>query len=103
MDFKFRSYVLGLQSSISHNIAQNLNADTNFDIESYLAECKQLFVTIGMDESVISDIIDVARHEGQMEYAMGVVQSHGSAQLKPEYAYEHAITLYKQLTGGIKS
>lgn len=100
MNISYRMFIIGLQSAISHNIAQNLNANKNFDMEIYLQECKELFIAVGMDEETIDKVVDDARHEGCIEYAMGVVQSHGSAQLKPKYAYEHAIQIYKQIVGG---
>lgn len=97
MSINLEIYKIGLQSSVSHNIAQNLNADSNFDVNDYIGQCRQLFVNVGMEEQLIDEVINVAVHQAQLEYAMGIVQSYGSAQLTPEVAYEYAIQEYKRI------
>lgn len=97
MSINLEIYKIGLQSSISHNIAQNLNADSEFDVNEYIGKCRQLFANVGMEESLINEVIDVAVDQAKLEYAMGIVQSYGSAQLTPEVAYEYAIEEFKRI------
>lgn len=97
MSINLEIYKIGLQSSISHNIAQNLNADSGFDVNEYIGKCRQLFANVGMEESLINEVIDVAVDQAKLEYAMGIVQSYGSAQLTPEIAYEYAIEEFKRI------
>lgn len=88
---------------IAHNISQNVNADESFDIDAYEVEVTTLFIQAGMDEAVIKETMQVAKHEGLMEYAMALVSGYGSAQMTPAVAYEYALQQYKNITGGIKS
>lgn len=90
-------FKLGLQSTVAHNIAQNLNADSGFDITSYVENCWQLFVDAGIEDNIIQETFDVAIDQAKLEYAMGIVQNYGSAQMRPEVAYEYALSEYKRI------
>lgn len=103
LQIRTKGFMLGLQSMISHNISQSVNADSSFDVDLYIEEVSMLFIQAGMDEVVITEIVQSAKQEGLMDYAMALMSGYGSAQMTPATAYERAITQYKTLTGGIQS
>lgn len=90
-------FKLGLQSTVAHNIAQNLNADSGFDLRAYVEECWELFVAAGMEEDMVTETLEEAIEQAKAECAMGFVQSYGSAQLHPSASYEYAIEQYRKI------
>lgn len=95
---KLYVFKLGLQSSVAHNIAQNLNANPEFNIEEYLEECWQVFAAAGIKDDIIAETLDVAVEQAKMEYAIGTISMYGSAQLRPEVSYEYAMQMYRDIT-----
>jgi hypothetical protein len=64
---------ISLESSIAHNISQNLTHNHEFDINAYLKDCAELFTTLGIDEKLVEEIIDEGKTQGLMEYTMGMI------------------------------
>jgi hypothetical protein len=60
---------IGLESGIAHSIAHNLLHNIDFDAESYLENCLNLFLELGLDEDFARDIIDEGHTQGLLEYS----------------------------------
>ena len=75
----------GLESAMSHCISQNLVVNPQFDVEWYLHECRSVFVSVGIDDMTIEDMVDEARDRGLMEYVTGLTVAgvDAGAQLHP--------------------
>jgi hypothetical protein len=71
IDLEISKMRISLESSIAHNICQNLVANEKFDVEGYLGECTVLFLSMGVDEYLVREIVDEAREQGLLEYVTG--------------------------------
>lgn len=62
-----RHILLGLQSTITHNVAQKLVQGKKEEGKQYIQECKQFFQEIGLDEEQIAEIIVTAHMKAKRE------------------------------------
>jgi hypothetical protein len=84
-EIDFSIYRIGLESGIAHGIAHNLIHNEDFDTKAYLDDCMELFITLGMDESLAKRIVDNGHQQGLIEYVSDSVPNNVdfAAQLFP--------------------
>jgi hypothetical protein len=85
IDMEIAKMRISLESSIAHNICQNLVNNVEFDVEGYVEECRNLFLTMEIDEYLVKEILDEAYEQGLLEYAMDALPAgvDAGAQIRP--------------------
>jgi hypothetical protein len=78
---------MGVESIMSHAIAHNLIADTNFNVQAYLLECRLVLEDALIPDYLIEEILDEAETQGILEAMMPIGDDFvdGGSSINPAY------------------
>jgi hypothetical protein len=88
----------GVEKTISHCVAHNLQLDPTFNVEQYIHICRLMLEDALIPDYLIEDILDEAETAGLLEatFPMGRIAQNGAAQIHP-FLNEHIKRAINQL------